>query len=435
MEKQIFNFDFVLFFNMIFLISFGIALQYSAGYSKEIYAGIYIQQFVRAIIGLVFLFLILAVDMKKINTYSVQIYFIIAFLLILTLIAGKEVNSTKAWLSIGPINLQISEFAKIATILLLAKYLEYNFKELDKLTDLVVPFIIILFQVFLILLEPDLGSVLVFFPVLFVMLYLAGANSKNLTALISIGLISIVLPLFISYYQFTCAENLPVWMKIITDKAILVPTSIFFILIILFLKGVSFLYKKYSFLNTISNVMFIIIISLIFSFTIQHALKPYQKKRLLVFINPKIDPYGSGYNIRQSKITIGSGGFWGKGFLKGPQTQLGFLPEQQTDFIVSIAGEEFGWIGMFLVLLSYFILVYKGLKITYNARTVYSSLVAGGITTMFIFQIFINIGMTIGVMPVTGIPLPFLSYGGSSLIASMIGVAILLKISSEKYSF
>ena len=179
-------------------------------------------------------------------------------------------------------------------------------------------------------------------------------------------------------------------------------------------------------------MVLIILISLLFSHIINHKLKPYQKKRLMVFMVPEIDPYGSGYNIIQSKIAIGSGQFSGMGYLKGSQTQLGFLPEQITDFISTVIGEEFGWIGMSLVFFLYFLLILNFLKIIYNAKDTYSSLVAAGITTIFMFQIFINLGMTLGIMPVTGIPLPLLSYGGSSLITSMISIGILNNIKMRK---
>jgi len=432
-SRQISNFDIILFLVTILLVSIGIILLYSVGFNKDSLSTLYINQFIRAVIGLILMFLVFPISLKKINAYSLHLYFITAFFLLLTLIFGKEVNGTKAWLSIGPINLQFSEFAKIATILVLAKYLDYHYKEIDTITDFVVPFLIIIFPIFLILLEPDLGSTLVLFPILFAMLYLADANVKNITAFITIGIISVILPLFISYYQFTSSSELPLWMRLITNKTILFSIVGLFLIIVFILKIIYLLYKHITLLNTLSNILLIIVVSLFFSFTIQHSLKPYQKKRLLVFVNPKIDPYGSGYNIIQSKITIGSGEFNGKGYLKGPQTQLGFLPEQQTDFIISVAGEEFGWVGMMGIYILYFILILRGLKITYTARTVYAALIACGITTMFIFQVFINIGMTIGLMPVTGIPLPFLSYGGSSLIASMIAVGLLLNISSQRY--
>lgn len=164
-------------------------------------------------------------------------------------------------------------------------------------------------------------------------------------------------------------------------------------------------------------------------------LKDYQKARLLVFFNPNSDPLGAGYSIIQSKIAIGSGGLWGKGWLAGTQTQLHFLPEHHTDFIFSVLGEEWGFLGTTLILTIYFVLLRQSWKICFNARDSLGSLLAGGIVIMLLTQLFVNIGVTIGIMPATGIPLPFLSYGGSSLLVSLFSIGILLNIQSKSFLF
>lgn len=431
-SRQIFSFDFSLFLLMVLLVSIGILALYSAGYNKPAYRYLYLKQFLWFGIGLVIVLFLFSVNIKSINAYSTIIYFSVLFLLILTLIFGKTVRGTKGWISIGPLNFQFSEIAKISTILALAKYLEYHFKELDKLKDLIIPFLIGLTPVFLILLQPDLGSTLPFFPILIIMLFLSGADVKNIIYLLIIGIFSISVPLIISYYEFKGETINKFWINILFSSNSVLYTAIVFLFVWSVIKIVYKFYPKYVLLNRVSTVIIIFVASLIFSFLLTHSLKPYQKKRLLVFIDPKIDPYGTGYNIVQSKITIGSGKLFGKGFLKGSQTQLGFLPEQTTDFIVSVIGEEFGWIGMSVVLILYFLFILQGLKITYTARDVYSALVAAGITTMFAFSVFINIGMTLGIMPVTGVPVPFISYGGSSLITSMIATALLINIKSQR---
>ncbi len=164
-------------------------------------------------------------------------------------------------------------------------------------------------------------------------------------------------------------------------------------------------------------------------------LKDYQKARLLVFFNPNFDPLGAGYSIIQSKIAIGSGGLWGKGWLTGTQTQLHFLPEHHTDFIFSVLGEEWGFLGTGMVLILYIIIIKQALRICFNARDSLGSLLAGGIVVMLVTQIFINLGVTLGIMPATGIPLPFLSYGGSSLLINLFSVGVLLNIQSKSFLF
>lgn len=164
------------------------------------------------------------------------------------------------------------------------------------------------------------------------------------------------------------------------------------------------------------------------------GLKEYQKGRILTFLDPDRDPLGAGYHIIQSKIAIGSGMLTGKGFLKGTQNALSFLPEQHTDFIVSVLAEEWGLIGCSILLVLYFFLLFWGLNIAYNCRNLFGSILAFGVTTMIFWQIFINIGMVMGLMPVVGVPLPLVSYGGSSVVTNMVGFGILLNISMRKFS-
>ena len=165
------------------------------------------------------------------------------------------------------------------------------------------------------------------------------------------------------------------------------------------------------------------------------VLKEYQKQRILVFLNPDIDPFGSGYHIIQSKIAIGSGMIFGKGIFNGTQSQLNFLPENHTDFIFSVIGEEFGFVGCIVVLLLLFMLIYRSIQVAYTCNDNFGMLLATGIGTMFAFEVLVNVGMTIGIMPVTGIPLPFLSYGVSALTTNMLSIGILLNIARQRTKY
>ena len=172
---------------------------------------------------------------------------------------------------------------------------------------------------------------------------------------------------------------------------------------------------------------------MILSAVFTKQLRPYQKERLIVFLKPTIDPFGSGYNIIQSKIAVGSGGLFGKGLRGGTQSQLGFLPERTTDFIFSIFAEEWGFVGSFFLISIYGVFIYRNIMILYNARDTFATLVVAGILGMFLFHIIINIGMSVGIMPITGIPLPFMSYGGSFIITSMIATSLLFNIEMRRY--
>ena len=176
------------------------------------------------------------------------------------------------------------------------------------------------------------------------------------------------------------------------------------------------------------TTLFVSLMPLIWRF----VLKDYQKNRIRVFLNPELDPYGSGYHVIQSKIAIGSGGLFGKGWLEGTQSQLNFLPENHTDFIFAVAGEEFGFVGAAFIILLFMIIIWRGIAIALDADDNFGTLLAVGVTGMFMFHILVNIGMTAGIMPVTGVPLPFLSYGVSSLITNLMLVALLLNINARK---
>jgi rod shape determining protein RodA len=164
-------------------------------------------------------------------------------------------------------------------------------------------------------------------------------------------------------------------------------------------------------------------------------LKEYQRKRIITFFNPDLDPLGAGYHLIQSKIAVGSGGILGKGFMKGTQCKLGFLPEQQTDFIFSVLGEEWGLIGSLILVLLYFSLIWWGLRIAVQAKDRFGAVISFGVVAMLFWHVFINIGMVLGLMPVVGIPLPLLSYGGSFLVSTLIGIGLLLNVSMRRYLF
>jgi rod shape determining protein RodA len=191
---------------------------------------------------------------------------------------------------------------------------------------------------------------------------------------------------------------------------------------------VVFKLTKKNMIRKAGNVFLIFLAGLLLAIPLGRFLKPYQKERLIVFLKPSIDPFGSGYNIIQSKIAVGAGGMMGTGLLGGSQSQLGFLPERSTDFIFAIFAEEWGFLGSLALLAVYGVFLYRCIMIIFNARERFSVLLASGLVGMFLFHIIINIGMTIGVMPITGIPLPFMSYGGTFLIASSFGVALLMNI-------
>jgi rod shape determining protein RodA len=310
------------------------------------------RQAIFTIINIFVVIFLLLFDYNSLAKYAGVLYWISVGSLLAVRFLGQTALGAQRWIQIGPINLQPSEFAKIIIIITLAKMLEN--RKLENLKDLIPVAIHVGVPFSLILIQPDLGTSLVFIAITIGMLFMAGIRTKLLLEIFGAGLA--VLPIL---WQF---------------------------------------------------------------------LHDYQKKRLLVFIDPNIDPLGSGYHIIQSKIAIGSGMLLGKGLFSGTQSQLNFLPENHTDFIFAVIGEELGFIGALLILLVYFIIIYRGIKIAGESRDSYGMLLAAGVTSMLLFHILINVGMTAGIMPVTGIPLPFMSYGVSALTSNMVSVSILLNI-------
>ncbi|MGE5576950.1 MAG: rod shape-determining protein RodA [Syntrophothermus sp.] len=359
-KRLIKNLDLPLLGVVLGITTLGILAVYSATHSSMVENGgnpYYFakQQVVGALIGLIAIAIVINFDYRGLDKFTPYIYIGNLVLLGVTLVVGKVVSGAQSWLSLGPLSsFQPSEIAKIAIIVTLAKHLEAK-RDLQKLTGLLSPFIHVGIPMALILLQPDLGTAMVFVGILFGMLLIGGARPKHLLGIILIF-------------------------------AALSPLVYFFVL------------------------------------------KDYQQARIMTFINPYADSRGSGYNVIQAMIAVGSGRFFGKGLFSGTQTQLNFVPEHHTDFIFSVVGEELGFIGSVLLLGGYFFIVWRGIRTISHARESFGALLATGIVSMMLFHIMINVGMNVGIMPVTGIPLPFMSFGRSSLVTNLIGIGLLLNI-------
>ena len=367
----------------------------------------YGKQLIFIISAIIIGFAILLLDSKFFTTFSPIFYGITIILLILVLLIGRNVGGNQAWIPIGSFRLQPSEFAKFATCLLLARYLSSGtIKVQDIRTQLVAAFIILIPTV-LILLQPDAGSALTFSS-LILLLYREGLSGYFL----AIEGLSILLFVLTVLYD-----------KYIVLAGIIVCAGIIF-----------YNYRKSK--KRIKVTGFGVLFSILFIFSVDYAynqiLKPHQRNRIDVILGKVDDPRGIGYNLNQSKIAIGSGGIWGKGYLQGTQTKYNFVPEQSTDFIFCTIGEEWGFIGCFFVIGLYLFLLIRIINIAERQRSSFARIYGYGVASILFFHIFINIGMTIGLIPVIGIPLPFLSYGGSSLWSFTILLFILLKFDSNR---
>ncbi len=427
--------DYLLIISFLLLVGIGILTIYSAGTGSVEGASPenqYIRQMYWALSGIVLFILILLLNFHKVSEYAVFIYGAGVLLLLITLFFGKRVRGAKSWITLfGGLGFQPSEFVKIAVIIALARFLERIGADIRSLKNVVIALVIGLAPAGLILLQPDFGTALVYIPVCLIMLFFAGIRYMHLLSLLIILAIAVSLPLLTTFGRLTKFSSLS-FLEVLDDTKIIFLIAMIFG-ILSFIMFVLYRITKKPMILKAMNIFLIFFFGLILAAPLGRFLKPYQKERLIVFLKPSIDPFGSGYNIIQSKIAVGAGGMYGKGLMGGTQSQLGFLPERSTDFIFSIFAEEWGFFGSLILLTFYGIFIFRGIMTVYDTRDRFSSLLAAGLVGMFLFHIIINIGMTIGVMPITGIPLPFLSYGGSFLITCMIGAATIMNIEMRKY--
>lgn len=395
--------DYITFLVVIMLVFCGLLAIYSAtNTGNEEVSQFFSRQMLWAIFGITLMVIVNFLPGKLLIKVSYALYGITILLLILVFFVGKAGQGAERWLVLGPIRIQPSELAKLATILAVSRFLSDKYADVNKFRYLISTVILILIPFLLIARQPDLGTALVFLALIIPVLFWAGLNWFYLFVIIS--------PLLTLILSF----NLWAFMGLM-------------ILIIILL----YLSKRKLYIAVI--IFLINIIVGIATPKIWDQLHPYQQKRILTFINPEKDPKGAGYQIIQSQVAIGSGGIWGKGYLKGSQTHLRFLPAQHTDFIFSVIGEEFGYFGVAIILSLFLILLLRLVFLASSVRNQFGSMSIIGITTVIFFHIIINIGMTIGLAPVTGLPLPFLSYGGSFLMVNLLMIGVVLNISKNKF--
>jgi rod shape determining protein RodA len=385
---------------------FGVAMVYSAGVTDTptFVHNLYRSQSVWLLIGLGGAYAISRSSVRFVEWATFPAYLLTLFILCLTLVIGKgggTAASSKSWIAIGGHRLgQPSELMKLTVVLMLAKVLASRSESPNSLADLWKPILTVGIPWIVIMLQPDLGTGLVFIGIFFVMLFWAGTPWPLLVLLASP-----VISLVVSF-------STTLW------------GAWFFVLLALVLR-----YRPYLF-EGISLLLINIVVG-VFAPVVWERLAPYQRNRLLVFLDPSVDPRNAGYHVIQSKVAIGSGGLFGSGFLAGPQKRLAFLPEQHTDFIFAVVGEELGFIGVTVALALFLMLFLRITNIAERANESYSSLVAFGLMGCWLVHIVVNVGMTLNLMPITGIPLPFFSYGGSFMLASWLAIGILMRISYE----
>jgi rod shape determining protein RodA len=363
-RRTIYHFDWTVFTLALSLCGLGLLSVVSATWGGERHAldPLIMRQLVWIGAGTVLMIAVGIFDYKALGTYAYPFYVFAVMMLIVVAIMGHSTGGSRRWINLGVLNLEPSEIAKLAVVLVMVRYLREEPPAGGwRLQQMIIPALLLGVPVVLVLKQPDLGTALILILITATLIFVGGLNWRMMLALMLAAVLA-------------------------------APAA-------------------------------------------WHYLKPYQRERLVSFINPQSDPLGSGYHIIQSEIAIGSGGEWGKGFLKGTQARLNFLPEQTTDFIFAVYAEEFGFAGSLVLMGLYIGLIARGIWIARHARDRFGSLIAIGFTGIIFWQVAINTGMATGMLPVVGITLPLVSYGGSSLIAMMIGMGVLISVNTRRYLY
>jgi rod shape determining protein RodA len=430
--RDILEIDYFILLPVVILVIIGILFIYSSGITStgEMVSDEYIKQIVWASIGLTAALVLSMVNYRRF--YKISLYLFLATLipLVYTLLFGRMAYGTR-WLRIGSFGLQASEFAKITTILFLARYLTDTRLSGNSFVRFIVSCLIVFVPMGIVFIQPDLGTALVFIPILLSMTYIAGISMRYIVFLASCifltGILT-VLPLWQTHILHRSLSTL----QLLTNPRLIV-IAVLGLSLIIGIALFGFLKYKKRYFFWIVYGFTIVVLSLGASYAARTLLKNYQIMRLIVFLDPQIDPRGAGWHIIQSVTAIGSGGLAGQGYLKGTQSHYRFLPEQSTDFIFSIFSEETGFIGGIAVFVLFLIICLRILQIIKITSDPFAAYICAGLAGMFSFHFIINVGMTMGIMPITGIPLLFISYGGSAMFSAMIGIGLALSIHIRRY--
>jgi len=424
----------------------------------------YGKQFIWIVASLIIAVFVVIIDSRFYFFFSWFTYGAMIFLLIFVLLFGNQVNGARSWFDFGGFSLQPSEFAKFATALALAGYLNTQRQDLTRIRVLLPATAIILFPALLIALQPDMGSTVVYFSLFFVLfregmspyVFVSGLLMvifffltlliNNLYLTIGLILIAFLLMWFSTRKWKLCLAGSIIFIFIagilyVFDYYIFKKLGAELIIFIsLIFSGIAYAYYIYNkkaiallviYLFLVGSIIFINLVD----YTFNNILPPHQKERVDIMLGLKSDPHGTGYNVNQSIISIGSGGFKGKGFLQGTQTKFKFVPAQSTDFVFCTVGEEWGFLGSLVVIGIYLFLLLRLVFLAERQRSVFSRIYGYGVVSILFTHFFINIGMAIGLVPVIGIPLPFFSYGGSSLWGFTILLFIFLRLDASRTEY
>lgn len=429
--KRLFVFDWRILISILFLMVAGAIAVYSSTYSPDSgkTSWIFLKYIFFSVVGLVIMCITMFINYTKLAEHRMSLYIPMLVVLILVLIpgVGTTINGSSSWL----FGMQPSEFGKIVMIIFLAGYLDQIGYKIKQEKYFLIAGIFISIPIGLVLMQPDLGTVLVYCFIVFVMLFVGGVPLRYIISLLSIGVIGLSIPMFLEYKRMSDDIN-NILFNFLSQRLYIGYIAGGFLFISILLLTINF-YMNNKYVELFSFTFFVLFLSMCAALIFDIGLKTYQKERLLVFMNPELTRLSSGYNIIQSLIAVGSGGLFGEGFLNGSQSQLNFIPQQVNDFIFSNICEEWGFIGSALVVLAYATIFVRGITVAYFAKDRLGALIISGVVAMFLCHVLINIGMVVGMMPITGLTLPFVSSGGSSILTFSISIGLIFNVEARRY--
>jgi len=425
---------------VLVLLTIGLTAVYSAVSPSPNAARFLIKQGIAVGLGCIFMVVLTIVNYQIFRTYPWVVYGATTFLLTLVLIIGKRINGAKSWFVMGPVSFEPVEVARLGFVIALAALLDRPERDMRSFKWVIFVFLIGGVHMALILMEPYLGGTLAYGPMMLAMLYFAGIPPIYLISIIIFGTVAIGIPIMSTYFslQPQLLSIHPLIHFLVSSASGTRSAIELLFLVAALIFGIWWVMRKLHVRLPWHYPMFlslIVAVGVYSAHSIQHLIKDYQRKRIVVFLSPGFDPLGAGYNILQSEIAIGSGGFFGKGLFSGTQTQLGFLPEKHTDFIFSVVGEELGFIWAAVVILAFAVVVWRAFVIATETPDRFGTLIAVGVGVLLGFQAMMNIGMVLGLLPVTGVALPFLSYGGSHMVSAFIAIGLLQSVNFRRYIY
>ena len=427
-SRSIFEIDIYLTVATIALTVVGILFIYSSGITStgQLVSNEYLRQIAWGLSGLLLMSAVTFFDYRRLEGLAVALYLGLIVMLTVTLAFGRVVNGARSWLGIGGFGIQVSEFGKPILALVLARLYIRRAERIKRIGTFLLGGMVALLPTLLILLQPDLGTALVYIPIFLAVSFAAGTPARYVAFVLLTGSLMVVfavLPVWQTYIHHQTVPYLAVFTELAVMQYLIVGLGV-----IAFLASLGLAFTRKPVFYWLLFLVAALVGALLSAYLFRNVLREYQIMRLIVFLDPYVDPRGAGWNIIQSVTAVGSGGPFGKGFLQGTQSHYRYLPQQSTDFIFSILAEEWGFLGVMLVFSLFLIIIGRGLYIMLGTKDRLAAYMTAGIVAMFFFHFAVNVGMAVGIMPITGIPLFLLSYGGSALWTAMVSVGVMMSI-------